>query len=344
MDNTYHVSVPQLGEGIHYVKVRKILREMGEWVDEDSDLVEIETDKATYEVPSPASGYVSKILCKAGEQLNIGEALFELKDVKSQLEENEPPEQQQAQDVFHRSTTQKRKGEQLQPTNREIASYTLPPQQIELISRLHSSKDIVIPATIEKQISWDKIEEIRRNHRAKSEVSDTPSSLAIISYAVAQSMHKFEKFRAKIDDRNQVTINQESIVGIALSLANDILVTPAISVSKLDQEQRVFDEISKQIKAFQNNPDIAQSQYHSVSISSMSALGITRATPVVVHPAVATLFIGAPFKTRTDSNEKICNLVLSFDHRLINGAYAAKFLNDIEKSIKRLHKQGLQYD
>ena len=70
----------------------------------------------------------------------------------------------------------------------------------------------------------------------------------------------------------------------------------------------------------------------------MSSLGITSAQPVVVYPAIATLFIGAPCPALNKNGQiyKASNFILTFDHRLMNGAYAAKFLNQIEKNIRKL--------
>ncbi|KQO66336.1 hypothetical protein ASF22_20575 [Methylobacterium sp. Leaf87] len=70
-------------------------------------------------------------------------------------------------------------------------------------------------------------------------------------------------------------------------------------------------------------------------ISDMSTFGVISATPAVVLPSVATLFIGAPewVPDRGDKDEIVwkrsCRLVLGFDHALINGATAAHFLADI---------------
>jgi len=68
-------------------------------------------------------------------------------------------------------------------------------------------------------------------------------------------------------------------------------------------------------------------------ISSLAAYGVTDANPVLTAPATAVLFVGAPYQT--PSGEHI-NLVLTFDHRLLNGVGASIFLQDIENELRRL--------
>ena len=62
---------------------------------------------------------------------------------------------------------------------------------------------------------------------------------------------------------------------------------------------------------------------------------ITDAVPVLVAPAVAVLFIGAPFE---QNGEIVVNLVLTFDHRLIQGIEAAEFLKTIVAKAKQVEQ------
>ncbi len=72
----------------------------------------------------------------------------------------------------------------------------------------------------------------------------------------------------------------------------------------------------------------------------MGAYRVRSAIPIVVPPSVATLFIGAPYLMPSDGigEEKpaeVVSLVLTFDHRWVNGVGAAAFLADIRKGIER---------
>jgi pyruvate dehydrogenase E2 component (dihydrolipoamide acetyltransferase) len=69
------VILPELGEGIKKATVSYWYFQEGERVNEKEDLVEIATDKATFNLPSPCSGSLSQIFYREGSTVNIGETL-----------------------------------------------------------------------------------------------------------------------------------------------------------------------------------------------------------------------------------------------------------------------------
>ena len=71
MSEAINVEVPTVGESISEVQIGQWLKQEGEWVSEGEDLVEIETEKASVQIPSPASGTLQGIL-KASEDCHGG--------------------------------------------------------------------------------------------------------------------------------------------------------------------------------------------------------------------------------------------------------------------------------
>src|ERR1041384_1331739 len=71
----YELKLPDLGEGLTEGEVARWLVSEGQEVAEDDPLVEIQTDKATVEVPSPAAGTVARILVGEGEVVPVGTLL-----------------------------------------------------------------------------------------------------------------------------------------------------------------------------------------------------------------------------------------------------------------------------
>ena len=69
------IVVPALGESITEATVSKWLKSVGEEVNSDEPLVELETDKVNVEVPSPSSGVLEKISVKAGSVVEVGALL-----------------------------------------------------------------------------------------------------------------------------------------------------------------------------------------------------------------------------------------------------------------------------
>src|SRR5260221_5926273 len=71
----YEFKLPDLGEGLTEGEVARWLVEEGQDIAEDDPLVEIQTDKTTVEIPSPAAGKVARILVQEGEVVPVGTVL-----------------------------------------------------------------------------------------------------------------------------------------------------------------------------------------------------------------------------------------------------------------------------
>ena len=76
------ILVPSLGESVTEATVSKWLKKVGEEVDSDEPLVELETDKVNVEVPSPLSGTLSSIKVNEGDTVEVGALLGLVKQGK----------------------------------------------------------------------------------------------------------------------------------------------------------------------------------------------------------------------------------------------------------------------
>ena len=78
------ILVPDLGESINEATIAKWLKNKGDMVTADEPIVELETDKVNLEVPSPASGTLSKINAEDGSSVKVGAVLGEVVESKSE--------------------------------------------------------------------------------------------------------------------------------------------------------------------------------------------------------------------------------------------------------------------
>ncbi len=78
------IKLPNLGENIESGDVLSILVSEGDTVTKNQDLIEVETDKATMPVPSPAAGKITKILIAEGDTVKVGAALMEIDSAGSE--------------------------------------------------------------------------------------------------------------------------------------------------------------------------------------------------------------------------------------------------------------------
>ena len=76
------IIVPSLGESVTEATVSKWLKQVGEKVDSDEPLVELETDKVNVEVPSPLAGTLTSIKVKEGDTVEVGALLGEVNETK----------------------------------------------------------------------------------------------------------------------------------------------------------------------------------------------------------------------------------------------------------------------
>lgn len=76
------IKVPSVGESISEVQIGAWHAEEGKWVAQDSEIVELETDKATFDVPAPLDGIIVEILKKQGEMAAVGEVIGYLEEAE----------------------------------------------------------------------------------------------------------------------------------------------------------------------------------------------------------------------------------------------------------------------
>lgn len=72
--------LPDIGEGVHEGEITKWLVHPGEAVAADQPMVEVMTDKATVEIPSPVAGTVSEVMAKEGETVEVGKVIVRISE------------------------------------------------------------------------------------------------------------------------------------------------------------------------------------------------------------------------------------------------------------------------
>src|SRR5207245_10998062 len=73
-------NLPELGENVTTGDVLRVLVKPGDTLEKDQPVLELETDKATIEVPSSVAGKVKDIKVKAGDKVKVGQAILSVED------------------------------------------------------------------------------------------------------------------------------------------------------------------------------------------------------------------------------------------------------------------------
>lgn len=84
--------LPELGENIESADVTNVLVKVGDTIEKDQAILEIETDKATIEVPSTLSGKIVEVLIKSGEKAKVGEVMIKVESGAEAVEESKQVE------------------------------------------------------------------------------------------------------------------------------------------------------------------------------------------------------------------------------------------------------------
>lgn len=85
--------LPDLGEGIHEGEILSVRVSRGDSVNEGDIILEVETDKAAVEVPSPYTGVVEEILVKPGDTVNVGDVMMTFRVGEEERVEEKPPKE-----------------------------------------------------------------------------------------------------------------------------------------------------------------------------------------------------------------------------------------------------------
>lgn len=72
------VKLPTLAEGVNKASVSYWHKAVGDGIKEGEDLVELVTDKATFNMPAPTSGVLKEILVSEGEEANVGQTIAKI--------------------------------------------------------------------------------------------------------------------------------------------------------------------------------------------------------------------------------------------------------------------------
>ena len=164
--------------------------------------------------------------------------------------------------------------------------------------------------------------------------------LAFIIKALVASLKKYPSFNSSIDEieSGKMTLKKYFHIGIAVDTPNGLMV-PKIrnannkKISLLSKELREVSELCRNLKI-----DKKELFGGSMTITSLGGIGGSFFTPIINFPEVAILgvgksqkkqiFINGKFKTRT-----MLPISLSYDHRIIDGAEAARFNNDLKENL-----------
>ncbi|MFP2928746.1 2-oxo acid dehydrogenase subunit E2 [Pyxidicoccus sp. 3LG] len=298
------LTVPRLGEGVLVVRVRRFFKSRGEHVRRDDKLYEIETDKAGIEIESPHEGRLLEWLVDSDAIVEVGAPL-------ARLEVQETPQAPEPGSPY-----------QLRP---------LSERQQRLNHHLRRSAEEAIPATMSRELDWGRLREamaaLAGRHPGLSF-----SEFQVLAHCLVLAARAHPRFRSTLADARTLREFSHLNLGIAVELPEDGLTTAVVR----DADSLTFPALVDASRDAIQRARSGEAQITAATqllVTYLGDLGVHQATPLLMTPAVAVIFIGAPFRRR---DQELANIALTFDHRLINGVGAARYLEDVAAQLDQL--------
>ena len=329
--------LPDLGEGLTEGEVARWLVAEGQEIAEDDPLVEIQTDKATVEIPSPYAGTVLRIVVAEGEVAPVGAELVVI---------GEPGDEPAARNDLSQGRVQ------ATPVVRRIAQEL----GVDLEAVTGSGpggrivEDDVRGAAAGAATGEGRRESLRgvrrliaehmaRTHREVApvtwveecdfEIIPLDRLLATVVSACVESLVEFPELNSRLDGDAIVYLDRYDL-GIAMQTDAGLVVPVVRGV-----REKTLDELVSEIAALAERAragTLAADELRgsTFTVTSAGKLAGLFQTPLVNHPEVAILSIGriAPRPVVRDDAvvvRRMGNLAITFDHRVVDGARAAAF-------------------
>jgi len=164
------------------------------------------------------------------------------------------------------------------------------------------------------------------------------SYTAYVTWAVARTLRDFPILNASLDG-DRILVKRDIHIGVAVALEQG-LVVPVVrfaDTKRVEEISREIDELAARARDGQLGPgDLTGSTF---TVSNSGALGSLHFTPIINHPEVAILGMGKVMETPVVRDgqvvvRKVMYACLSYDHRVVDGAPAVRFLNAVKLRLE----------
>ena len=367
----YEFKLPDLGEGLTEGEIARWLVAEGQEIAEDDPLVEIQTDKTTVEIPSPAAGIVSRILAAEGDVVPVGNVIVVIGDGSAATVEPEPPrgESVVAKPGVVRDLVPRQGGKgrvRATPLVRRLAE--------ELGVELESvggtgpqgrvtEEDVRGAATTTDQVPRHgpegRREPLRGVRRVIAEHMTRAQSIPAVTWveecdfgnvdlqrlvptvlhAVAASLQEFPELNARLDGDELVFLERFDL-GVAIDTDQGLVVPvvrgcDALSLEELDAEVR---RLADGARAGTLKPEELRGS--TFTVTSAGKFSGSFVTPLINHPEAGILGIHRIAERPVVRDGQIVarpigHVSVTFDHRVLDGKRAAEFGLDVISRLER---------
>ena len=368
------IEIPKLTLTMESARLVKWLKQEGEAVEKDESLLELETDKAVVDMPSPVGGFLRKILVDSGS-VSVGEAVALVGDpsdeVPAAFEENTKSEpaphfepasvrSQSTPDLVRATPAAKRRARELGIDLHNVSGTgpegRITQEDVEQVasSSVNRSSSEDHRGTIAERTSkaWRTIPHIHIGghliargltvalEKGRSTVGPALSITDLLAYTTASLLGEFRSLNATWRDEQTY---QEPQIHLAFAVQTDFgVVTPVIH----DADQLSLADLAAKRKdltarALARRLELNELSGGTFTITNLGMYPVDFFAPIINYPQVAIIATGRVSQVAEVRGAQIVPewkmwANLAVDHRVADGATAARFLQRLEESMATL--------
>lgn len=343
------ISMPRVDPAMEKGTIIKIMKKIGEKVAKNEPILKIMTEKATFELNSPYEGYVTRIFHFEGEELNVGEPILEISESFEIIEEKKEEKEIFATPAARRIARElgvdlrkiKGSGPQGRITQEDVLEYfeksksaikeiQLSPVRKLIAQRVEFSHKEIPQLTVQVDLIAEKILEDREKNKFSFD--------SYFIFASSRALLEFELFNSEFKDGK--ILKKDSInIAFAVAVGNELYMPVIKNADKKSLREIEYEHNSLVEKAKNNNLKLEDIQDPTFAITNLGAYNVLFFNPFIFPSNSAILGIGSlHYGIFIDKNvfsfKPVITLSLSFDHRVADGFYAARFLSKIKEILE----------
>jgi pyruvate dehydrogenase E2 component (dihydrolipoamide acetyltransferase) len=380
---------PDVGEGIAEGEIVRWLVKEGDWIKEDQELVEVETDKAVLTLNSPYTGKIEKLYGNEGEIIEVGAVLIMVQDIEdvalvpasekkdsgtvvgSLGEEKEieivrpvlatPAVRALAKEMNLDLTQVKGTGPGGRITKEDVerllekigapmgAADTYGPiEKIPLrglrrtiAKRMAEASKRIAEVTIWEDADITELEQLRAKERKRAEAQGVKLTyLPFLIKASLAALKAHPYLNASLDEAaEEIVLKRYYNIGIAVDTSDGLIVFVVKEADQKNILDLAREGAALAEKARHRKIDLPELRGSTFTITNYGVVGASYGTPIINYPEVAILGLGK-IEDRPVVRKgqivirKIMPLSLAFDHRVIDGVEAGRFLGVVIKHLQ----------
>lgn len=351
----FTIRLPRLGESMKDGTVVKVLIEQGQQVGASDVIFEVETDKATVEIECGHAGVVKSVMVGEGEMVVVDQAMAVVGDGDEQISQEYLDAlateakaiylQRQSAGEDQDLATDIDLDAVLSSENVSDGKYTLgskvkPSRMQRIVARRMVQSKQQIPCyylSIEADVT--ELAELRGKLNGSGEVKISFNDFII--RAIAMGVKAYPIMAGQLTE-GCIELREDICVGLAIPVGDSVVapVVPDADGKSLEEVAAYRAALNERAKSNKLLPEDLEGA--CCTLSNLGPFGVDSFIPIVVPGQCSILGIGRITEvcvpdSRSEKGLKIrksMNLTISVDHRIVNGADAAQFLDFVKKTLE----------